>query len=203
MARQIAVLYLLYLEKQVDPELLRQITAKANAIEKTFNAYRANVNGRQMTDSEVRKVLKESRNSAERKAVWEGSKGVGPLVEADLKALVKLRNEAARKLGFPNYHALQLHLNEQSQEQVLKLFDELDDVDTRAVPQAQARDRREAGRTERRVGRRSCAPGIITTRSSRSRRRSSPPTSTRSTPRPTSSSFAAISTPASACRSTT
>ena len=83
-------------------------------------------NGRMMTDSEVRRVLKESRGSAERKAVWEGSKGVGPLVEADLKALVKLRNEAARKLGFPNYHALQLHLNEQSQEQVLKLFDELD-----------------------------------------------------------------------------
>ena len=63
LARQIAVLYLLYLEKQVDPELLRQITAKANAIEKTFNGYRANVNGRMMTDSEVRRVLKESRDS--------------------------------------------------------------------------------------------------------------------------------------------
>jgi peptidyl-dipeptidase A len=125
-ARQVAVLYLIYLEKQVDPELLRAITAKANAIEKAFNAYRANVNGRLMTDSEVRKVLKESRNSAERKAVWEGSKAVGPLVEADLKALVRLRNEAAKKLGFPNYHAMQLHLNEQSQEQVLKLFDDLD-----------------------------------------------------------------------------
>ena len=125
-ARQIAVLYLAYLEKQVDPDLLRRITAKANAIEKAFNAYRANVNGRLMTDSEVRRVLKESRSSAERKVVWEGSKGVGPLVEADLEALVTLRNEAARKLGFPNYHAMQLHLNEQSQEQVLKLFDELD-----------------------------------------------------------------------------
>src|SRR5436190_994969 len=43
LARQIAVLYLLYLEKQVDPELLRRITAKANAIEKAFNAYRAQV----------------------------------------------------------------------------------------------------------------------------------------------------------------
>lgn len=125
-ARQIAVLYLIYLEKQVDPELLRAITAKANAIEKAFNAYRANVGGRMMTDSEVRKVLKESRGSAERKAVWEGSKGVGPLVEADLKALVKLRNEAARKLGFPDYHAMQLHLNEQSQEEVLRIFDDLD-----------------------------------------------------------------------------
>jgi len=128
LARQIAVLDLLYLEKQVDPKLLRQITAKANAIEKTFNAYRASVNGKLITDSEVRRILTESRGSAERKVVWEGSKGVGPLVEADLKALVKLRNEAARKLGFPNYQALQLHLNEQSQEQILKLFDELDEL---------------------------------------------------------------------------
>ena len=125
-AREVAVLYLQYLEKQVDPGLLRQITAKANAIEKAFNAYRAPVNGRTMTDSEVRRALKESRSTAERKAVWEGSKGVGPIVAADLKALVKLRNEAARKLGFPNYHVMQLHLAEQSQEQVLKLFDELD-----------------------------------------------------------------------------
>ncbi len=86
------------------------------------------MNGRSITDSEVRRVLKESRGSAERQAVWEGSKAVGPLVEADLKALVKLRNEAARKLGFPNYQVLQLHLNEQSQEQILKLFDELDQL---------------------------------------------------------------------------
>ena len=126
LARQIDVLYLMYLEKQVDPALLRQITAKANAVEKAFNAYRAKVAGREMTDSEVRKVLKTSRDSAERKAVWEASKGVGSVVESDLKALVLLRNQAARALGFPNYHAMQLSLNEQSQEQVLKLFDQLD-----------------------------------------------------------------------------
>ena len=157
----------------------------------------------QITDSEVRRVLKESRDSAERKAVWEGSKGVGPLVEADLKALVKLRNEAARKLGFTNYHALQLHLAEQSQEQMLKLFDELDESDARAVPQAQGRDRRQARRPDAASRSTSCVPGTITTRSSRNRRRSSRPTSTRSMPRPTSSSFAASSMPASACRSTT
>ena len=127
-AREIDVLYLMYLEKQVDPELLKKITAKANLIEKTFNGYRARVDGREMTDSEVRKVLKESRNPTERKTVWEGSKAVGPLVEADLKVLVKLRNQAAHKLGFADYHKLQLHLNEQTQDQVLKLFDELDQL---------------------------------------------------------------------------
>src|SRR5581483_9133960 len=110
LARQIDLLYLQYLEKQVDPALLKQITAKSNAMEKAFNVYRAKVDGKEMTDSEVRKVLKESKNSDRRRAVWEASKGVGAVVAGDLKELVKLRNQAATKLGFKNFHALQLFL---------------------------------------------------------------------------------------------
>jgi peptidyl-dipeptidase A len=130
-ARQIAVLYLMYLEKQVPPKLLQQITAKANEIEKAFNVFRAKVGDRELTDSEVRKVLSDSKDPAERKAVWEASKLVGPVVAADLKDLVRLRNEVARHLGFKDYHVLQLFINEQSQEAVLELFDELDEL-TRA-----------------------------------------------------------------------
>src|SRR5207253_11415726 len=74
LARQIDVLYLMYLEKQVAPELLKKITAKANAIEQAFNVFRAKVNGKEIADSEVRKVLKESKDPAQRKAVWEASK---------------------------------------------------------------------------------------------------------------------------------
>lgn len=127
-ARCIDVLYLLYLEKQVDAELLKKIVAKANAVEKGFNVYRAKVDGTEMTDSEVRKVLKESSDSARRKAVWEASKAVGAAVEHDLRELVKLRNEAATKLGFKNFHALQLFLNEQNGDELIKLFDELDNL---------------------------------------------------------------------------
>jgi peptidyl-dipeptidase A len=129
--RAIAVLYLTYLEKQVDPELLKKMVAKANAVEQAFNKYRATVDNKEMTDSEVRKVLKESKDSARRQAVWEASKAVGKVVESDLKELVKLRNEAAKALGYKNYHALQLYLNEQDGEQLIKLFDELDEL-TRA-----------------------------------------------------------------------
>lgn len=127
-ARQIAVLYLVYLEKQVPPKLLQQITAKSNDIEKAFNVFRAKVGDRQLTDSEVRKVLSDSKQSPERKSIWEASKLVGPVVAADLKTLVRLRNEVARHLGFKNYHVLQLYLNEQSQDEILKLFDELDEL---------------------------------------------------------------------------
>src|SRR5207248_8366545 len=41
--RAVAVLYLTYLEKQVDPALLKKMVAKANAVEQTFNKFRANV----------------------------------------------------------------------------------------------------------------------------------------------------------------
>jgi peptidyl-dipeptidase A len=126
--RAMTVLYLTYLEKQVDGELLKKMVAKGNAVEKAFNVFRASVGGKEMTDSEVRKVLKESKDSARRQAVWEASKKVGAAVEADLKELVKLRNEAARALGFKNYHALELYLNEQDGDQLIKLFDELDEL---------------------------------------------------------------------------
>ena len=125
-ARAIDVIYLTLLEKQVDRDLLKDISATSNRVEKAFNNYRAAVDGKEMTDSEVRKVLKESKNSDRRKAVWEASKGVGSVVEADLKKLVKLRNEAAKKLGFKNFHAMQLYLNEQDGDALLKLFDDLD-----------------------------------------------------------------------------
>src|SRR5207249_10523086 len=58
----------------------------------------------------------------------EASKAVGAVVEKDLRELVGLRNEAARTLGFRDYHVMQLYLNEQTQEQVLEFFDHLDEL---------------------------------------------------------------------------
>ena len=124
--RQIEVLYLEYLPNQVDPELLKQMLAESNLVEKTFYVFRPVIDGRETTDNEVRRVLTTSTDSAKRRAAWEASKRVGRQVEPHLKRLVKLRNENARKLGFKNYHVMQLALNEQSQQQVLALFEELD-----------------------------------------------------------------------------
>ena len=128
LARAMQVLYLQYLEKQVDPALLAKITAKANAVEKTFNVTRAKVDNVEMPDSQVRGVLKTSADSSQREKVWSASKRVGAAVEADLKELIKLRNEAARQLGFANFHAMMLVLNEQDGPELLKLFDELDEL---------------------------------------------------------------------------
>jgi peptidyl-dipeptidase A len=138
LARQVNLLYLQYLEKQVPPELLKRITAKANAVEQAFNVFRAKVDGQEYADSKVRSTLKGSADSAVRQKVWEASKGVGAVVEADLKELVKLRNEAATKLGFNNFHHMTLALNEQDGGDLVKLFDELDGLTKKPFADAKA-----------------------------------------------------------------
>ncbi|HXJ59706.1 MAG TPA: M2 family metallopeptidase [Verrucomicrobiae bacterium] len=150
--RELEVLHLQYLEKQVDPGLLQRITAKANAIEKAFNVFRAKIGDQEFTDSQVRRELKESKDSARRREIWEASKAVGAVVEKDLLELVGLRNEAARHLGYRDYHVLQLQLNEQDQDKVLKLFDQLDRLTREPFQQAKAAlDRRLAAQCGIRV----------------------------------------------------
>jgi peptidyl-dipeptidase A len=129
--RAVDVIYLMYLEKQVDADLLRKMNALGNAVEQKFNVFRAKVGDKELTTAQVRDVLKSSALSAERRKVWEAAKEVGKVVEPELKELVKLRNRAAKQLGFDNYHALQLHLNEQNGPDLVKLFDRLDEL-TRA-----------------------------------------------------------------------
>ncbi|MFT4557511.1 MAG: peptidyl-dipeptidase A [Porticoccaceae bacterium] len=127
-ARRLEVLYLRCLEKQVPSLLLQEMNAKSNSIEKSFNSFRPKVGGEEKSSNEVRNILQKSASSADRQATWEGSKGVGTVVEKDLLALVALRNQAARELGFENYHVMKMFLSEQKQGDILKLFDELDEL---------------------------------------------------------------------------
>jgi peptidyl-dipeptidase A len=138
LAREIQVLYLKYLEQQVPPELIKKMLAHSNAVERTFSTFRAQVGGKKLTDNEVRHVLTTSHDSAERKAAWEASKAVGQEVLADLKAVVALRNEAAKRLGFSDFFALRLYLNEQNEQQLFKLFDELNELMRQPFHEAKA-----------------------------------------------------------------
>lgn len=136
--RAVDVIYLAYLEKQLDADLLKKMTALGNAVEKKFSVFRAKVDGKEMTDAEVRQVLKTSTLSEKRKEVWEAAKEVGKVVEPELRELVKLRNQAAKNLGFANYHAMMLYLNEQNGADLIKLFDQLDNLTREPFKKAKA-----------------------------------------------------------------
>jgi len=126
--RSIELLHLAYLGKQVPPELLEKMVAKSNAVERTFNVYRAEVGQRRLSENDIRKILRESGSASECEQAWKGSKGVGRQVDPDLKELVKLRNQVAGRLGFRDYYALSLFLNEQDEGALLALFAQLDEL---------------------------------------------------------------------------
>ncbi|OPX31579.1 hypothetical protein B1H10_08600, partial [candidate division KSB1 bacterium 4484_188] len=77
-------------------------------------------------------ILKTETNSEKLKNAWLASKQIGAVVADSVLQLVKMRNEAARELGFANYHAMKLNLSEQDPEQIGKLFDELDSLTANA-----------------------------------------------------------------------
>ena len=126
--RAIDVIHLACLEKQLDTDLLKAMTKLSSEIEEQFTNFRAKVDGKTVEDSEVRKILKTSTLSDRRQEVWQASKELGKVVEPGLKKLVRLRNDAATSLGFKNFHAMQLFLNEQNGDDLIKLFDRLDEL---------------------------------------------------------------------------
>ncbi len=125
LARQLDVLYNAYLSNQIDAALLKQIVELSTQIEKKFSTFRGTVDGKTVTDNEIKETLKTARDSTVREKAWQASKQVAPVVASDLIRLVKLRNDAARKLGFDNYHTLVLTTGEQDVNELDQIFDEL------------------------------------------------------------------------------
>lgn len=126
--RRLDVLYNEFLSKQADTNLLNEISNLYAVIDGKYSNYRANFNNKEYSDNEIEDVLKTSRNQTELKGVWEAHKNIGPVVEKDIIAIVKKRNELATKLGFANFHDMSLSLSFQDPKQIETLFDELDNL---------------------------------------------------------------------------
>jgi peptidyl-dipeptidase A len=124
--RLLEVLYLAYLGRQCSTDLLREIVELSTDLEQRFATFRAELDGVRLSQNDVERVLVLSGNADERRRVWEASKSIGPLIAADVRRLVRLRNRAARELGFDDYYKMSLTLAEQSPERVLALFDDLE-----------------------------------------------------------------------------
>jgi len=107
--RQIEILYNNFLVNQIESQLLEKTVHKSAEIESKFNAFRAEIDGRKVTNNELLKILKTETNPAVREKAWKASKQVGPAISGDVIELVKLRNEAARSLVFQIRHKQRRH----------------------------------------------------------------------------------------------
>ncbi len=128
LARQLNVLHNGYLKNQIEPQLLKRIVDLGTEIEKNFSTFRGTIEGKKVTSNEIKEILKTETDSARREQAWLASKQVGAAVADDIIRLVKLRNQAARKLGFDNYHTLSLTTAEQNVKELDRIFNELDQL---------------------------------------------------------------------------
>ncbi|MCX6150785.1 MAG: M2 family metallopeptidase [Ignavibacteriales bacterium] len=126
--RQLDIMYYAYLRNQIDDAKLEKMIKAQSEIENKFSTFRTEVNGKKLTDNQIEEILKNSKDSKELQAAWLGSKLIGRVVASDVVNLVKLRNGAAKELGFNNYHEMSLKLSEQDPQEIEKIFDELDNL---------------------------------------------------------------------------
>ena len=124
--RELELIYNAYTSNQIAPEKLEAMIKLQTEMENKYSTFRASVDNKQLTDNEVEKVLKTSTNSDEVEKAWKASKVIGKVVVDDMKKLIVMRNNAAKELGFKNFHQMMLKLSEQDPNQIETLFNELD-----------------------------------------------------------------------------
>ena len=124
--RQLVLLVNDYRAHQIPVEMIERMVRLEKSLESRFNNFRAQLAGERVTDNRIRQILRDSHSDAERRGAWEASKQVGGEVVAELKALVKLRNQAAASLGFANYYSMMLELDELDETELFALLDALE-----------------------------------------------------------------------------
>jgi peptidyl-dipeptidase A len=130
-ARQLTILEQAHAPHQVDPDLRREMIELQTDIEARFARHRGVIDGTEVDDNTISRVLRASLDNDERRAAWEASKSVGGEVAADVRALARLRNTAARSLGYRDQFAMTMATTDFDEGRLFSTLDEVDAI-TRA-----------------------------------------------------------------------
>lgn len=126
LARQLALLHDAHRAQQLEPAAIERQVRLEKRLESRFNAYRAELDGRRVSDNDLRRVLAASDDSGACRRAWEAAKQIGAEVAPELLELVRLRNESARALGFASHYSMRLELDELDEAELFALLDDLE-----------------------------------------------------------------------------
>ncbi len=124
--RQLDVLFDQYAPQQIPEALRRKLVEGETAVEATFNTFRGELDGERVGDNTILEILRTSDDSELRRRAWETSKQIGAEVAEQVRELARLRNEAARAIGYRDHFALALGTGEMDEERLLATLDEVD-----------------------------------------------------------------------------
>ena len=136
--RQINVLIRAFKQNQVPQSLLESLSRKEADLAQSYGAFRPQIGGKDVTENEIRQILKVESSVPLRKEAWDASKKIGAVLAPQILALVKLRNEAAHSLGYADYFQMQLQLQEVDPTWLLETLDQLAKASDSAYEKAMA-----------------------------------------------------------------
>ena len=124
--RQLDLLHDGMLKHQVPDDLRARIVELESSVDMRFSRHRGVVGGVEVGDTEIKRILRRSDDPVERREAWEASKTVGAEVASDVRELARLRNEAARGLGYRDWFALSLQTDELDEQKLIETLAEAD-----------------------------------------------------------------------------
>ncbi len=110
---------------QESSEEQKQQPVSEEEISIIFNGFKPQLNGEPVSESELFKIKRTSRDMEVRKAAYAAERSSGDAIADKMIQLIKDRNEIAKYNGFDNYYQLMLCVYGTSDAQITKLFDDL------------------------------------------------------------------------------
>ena len=107
-----------------NPELVGKRVAAETKQASLMNGFEYKLNGKKITANQIDDKLEKSTDLAERKAVWEASKEIGPALKPNLMTLRDLRNGVAKEMKYPDYFSLQVAAYGMTTDEMLKMLDD-------------------------------------------------------------------------------
>src|SRR6201997_5534472 len=107
-----------------NPELVGKRVAAETKQALLMNGFEFKLNGQKITANQIDDKLEKSTDLAERKAVWEASKEIGPAVKQNLITLRDLRNGVAKEMKYPDYFSLEVAAYGMKTDEMLKMLDD-------------------------------------------------------------------------------
>src|SRR5437762_2499909 len=107
-----------------NPDLVTKRVAAETKQASLMNGFEFKLNGQTITTNQIDDKLEKSTDLAERKAVWEASKQIGPTLKENLVALRDLRNGVAKEMQYPDYFSLEVAAYGMTTNEMLKMLDD-------------------------------------------------------------------------------
>jgi peptidyl-dipeptidase A len=126
--RRLDLLHDFMLPRQVPAALRERIVRLEASVAARYSRHRGVVGGEEVDDVAIKKILRESNDAGARREAWEASKTVGAEVADDVRELARMRNEAARELGYRDWFALAIATSELSEQRLLETLGAADRV---------------------------------------------------------------------------